>query len=181
VLGGFNQFVDEGVMRPTPMSRPAIGSDHRYQLFWHLKSFTWTYATTVLQRVWVETTRKFGQEDGARKALAMLPALTLMAWTLPAAALGMELRWLIAPPKQEFDRGGWDYFWQMVQRSGLLGVGQMMADMNDAESHGQLPLLAPLGPTVSQVIEFSQKDFGTAMGHAVPAYPIVNFAGRAFQ
>lgn len=174
VYGALNQFVDESVVRPTPMTRPLWGSDQRFAVLWHLKSFMWAYHEAIFRRVWQE-----GKDaKGLQRAL---PFLTLAAFTLPLAAAGMELRWLLAPPKVR-PEGGWDYFMETVQRAGLLGLYQMWADFDDAEDYGRLAILSAAGPTLGQLEEITTKDMDYWAPRAVPLRPVFqtldNFFGE---
>jgi len=164
VYGALNQFVDESVVRPTPMTRPIWGSDQRFAVLWHLKSFMWAFHQMIFLRAWQDT-------KDANGMMKVMPFMILAAFTLPLAALGMELRWLLAPPKQE-PEGGWEYFWEAVQRAGLLGLYQMWADFDDAEDFGRLAILSAAGPTVSQIEEVTTKDFDYWAPRALPLRPV---------
>jgi hypothetical protein len=173
IYGALNQFVDESVVRPTPMTRPVWGSDQRFAPLWHLKSFMWAYHEAIFRRVVQET-------KDARGLQRAMPMLTLAAFTLPLAALGMELRWLLAPPKVR-PEGGWDYFQETVQRAGLLGLYQVWADFDDAEDYGRLAILSAAGPSLGQLEEITTKDADYWAPRALPLRPVFqmlgNFAG----
>ena len=164
VLSALNQIVDESVVRPNKSHRPIWGNDQRYAVLWHMKSFMWGYHNTVLVRAWNEMKYR----DGLGKAL---PFLTLAAYTMPLAALGMEIRWQLAPPKYRSE-GGWDYFWEVIQRSGSLGVMQMLADANEAESFGKTSIVTALGPTFGQIDEIVRKNTDYDWSRALPLYPV---------
>jgi hypothetical protein len=178
VLGGINQFIDESIVHPTAANRPRFGNDRRYMVFFHLKSFIYGFQTQILQRAWEESKSKWGETEGLRRLYAAMPFLTLAAFTLPLAAAGMELRWLISPPKMG-EPEGWDYAWETVKRSGNLGLVQFLVDMYETEQHGKVSLIAPLGPTVGQLYDFGTQDLSSTLPRALPAYPILSWLGRA--
>lgn len=187
VLGGINQFIDESIVRPGAAIRPRLGNDQRFGLVWHLKSFMYGFQYMILDRVWNQAKQRWGEERGTRKMLAALPALMLAAWTLPFAALGMELRWLIAPPKKGAPEG-WDYAFEAIQRSGLLGMQQFVVDMHETEQHGKFSALALSGPTVSQLYDYATKDLinedgspSSTLVRSLPAYPLLGWAAGAMR
>jgi hypothetical protein len=72
-----------------------------------------------------------------------------------------------------------DYYWDVFQRTGNLGLGQLAVDMYETERHGKLSVIAPLGPTVSQLYDYASKGVDGLPGNlrrSVPAYPLV-FSG----
>jgi len=187
VLGGINQFIDESMVRPSAALRPRLLNDQRFAIFGHLKSFMYGFQYQVLDRTWTKMVQKWGEEEGMRKFTAALPALLLAAWTLPMAALGMEIRWLIAPPK-DGEPEGWDYAWETLQRSGDLGLAQMAVDMYETQDHGKPFTLSLMGPAVSQGYDLATKDLFNSDGSAsstlvksMPAYPLLQWLGAAFH
>lgn len=176
-LNAVHQFVDESVVQPSPALRPYVGNDQRLAIFFHLKGFIYGFQMQILQRAWNQAKTKWGEEQGAKKLAAAMPLLLLAGFTMPMAALGMELRWLLFPPKVR-PEGGFDYFFETAQRAGLPGLAQLMVDYNQAEDYGSMGTVALLGPTASQVEDFIQKDLGDFLPKAVPAYPI---AGRLWE
>jgi hypothetical protein len=184
VVGAMHQFVNESILKPSAATRPVVlGNDPKYTLIWHLKSFTWSYAYTVIPRIREEMVRKWGQEEGMRKFYAAMPVISLVVFSLPFAALGMELRWLIAPPKRgEPEFGGAEYMWQALQRTGALGLGQLLVDMNAAEQQGNPALVAVAGPTIYQLYSLERQGFNESwVNRAIPAYPVFNFGMSWFE
>lgn len=160
-----NRFIDESVLRPDATQRPPWASDPNYMIFSHLKSFMWSYQEIILRRVWAD----MKNQDSAAKMV--LPLLWLGMATLPIAALGYDIRRRISyggtPPKN-VDLEGWDYFWEVTQRSGALGIFQLYADADQAEEFGRFSIISLLGPTMSQFEEFLTKDVDYAALRAVP-------------
>ncbi len=164
VQAAINQFIDESIIRPDAAQRPAWASDPRYMLVWHLKSFMWGLHETVLRRVFSQA----GSKEGFARAV---PFIMLATALLPFAAAGYELRqqvkWLGNPPRGT-EKEGAEYFWEVVQRSGMLGVMQLYVDTNEAENFGRFAPLALLGPAAGQAEEFLTKDFGYFAVRATP-------------
>lgn len=160
-----NRFIDESVLRPDATQRPPWASDPNWMIFSHLKSFMWSYSEIILRRLWADMRN---QDTAAKMAL---PVLFLAMSTLPLAALGYELRRRIGyagtPPKN-VDLEGWDYFWEVLQRSGALGIFQLYADADQAEEFGRFSIISLMGPTMSQFEEFLTKDFGYSLPRAAP-------------
>ena len=180
VLSGLNQLVDEMVLIPDAATKPRWGNDARFGLIFHLKSFMYAFQLQVLDRAYNQSVARYGEEQGAAKFYAAAPYLALAAFTLPMAALAMELRWLIAPPKNGEPRG-LDYIWEVISRSGMLGLASILTDMIETESHGKLSIVAPLGPAVSQGYDLGTREWWTSEGvsspiaRSLPAYPILQF------
>lgn len=180
VQGALHQFIDEGILRPDAGSRPVLGNDQRFALFWHLKSFPWEFTHTVLMRHVEDMKKRWGEEEGLRKAAALMPMLTLAAFSILFAGLGMELRWLIAPPAKR-PEGGWDYAIEAIQRSGMTGYVQLLIDADTATEHHRFPLFALLGPSVSQLDELWTKGSEYDPVRALPAYAAVRGAASLVE
>ena len=166
VIYALHQFIDEAVIRPDATQRPPWASDANMIMFAHLKSFLWGYHETVLRRVW-----KLTKDSGSMSTIA-IPFLFLALATIPLAAVGYELRQMISnagePPRNEKEGG--DYFWELIQRSGMLGVLQLAADVDQAEDFGRFSFLALGGPTLSQFEDFVTKDFDEFAVRSVPVF-----------
>ena len=164
VISGLNTFVDESIVRPDATIRPVWGSDPNLMMFFHLKSFMWGYHEQILRRWWAET----GHKPGAMK---VMPALALFVTTIPLAAAGYEARrrisWWGEPPEHT-NKEGIEYFFELAQRSGYLGVWQLAADADQAEDFGKLSVLSIAGPTLDQFGDFLQKDFDYFLLRSIP-------------
>ena len=134
----------------------------------------------MLDRAYNQSVARWGAAQGAAKFYAIAPYLALAAFALPMAALAMELRWLISPPKDGEPRG-LDYVWETIKRSGVLGMASIAFDMIETEAHGKISLIAPAGPFAGQLYDLGTRDWWTEDGpssvltHALPAYPILGF------
>ena len=151
VLGAIHQFTDESVIYPNAAIRPRLGNDKRFAAVWFLKTFTWGFMMQMHQRVWNQAVRRWGEEEGARRAMAATPAIMLAAATIPIAAASMELRWFIAGNRMQPDMFEQDWWWEAIQRSGITGIAQLGFDANRAHEFGQTGIGALAGPTGSQI------------------------------
>jgi len=98
-------------------------------------------------------------------------AAGLVAATMPLAMLGYETRrrighWGQPPAYSELE--GFEYFYEMGQRSGYLGFFQLYADADQAEDFGRFSLLSVMGPTASMIEEFVTKDLDYFLPRMVP-------------
>lgn len=161
ISSALHQFIDESAIRPGAAIRPDWASDPHWAVFFHLKQFMWGYHEQILRRVWEQTKTN----EGLYKAV---PIMLLAAATLPLAAAGYELRrWLGGAPAYT-DKEGGDYFWELIQRSGGLGVMQLYVDADEAEEHGQFAPMAAMGPSVSWLNSFIVKDLDVALARSLP-------------
>ena len=167
------RFVDESVMRPDASQRPGWASDPRWMLFFHLKSFMYSFQETVLKRV-------IHQVKGKQGFHKLVPLLHL-SLLLPATALGLELRELIqyagsgmfgtpnrTPRTDRMD--SFEYMFELVQRTGVAGATQLALDLQAADQRNQFPLLGIIGPTASQA---AQLIFDPATQTIPKAIPVV--------
>jgi len=102
-------------------------------------------------------------------AQAIAPAIAMMLLT----AVGLELREIIQyagsnrkPPTDRMD--GWDYTWELFQRSGLTGVSQIGFDFQGADDRGITKAAGVLGPTMSQVGAFLSKPATQTIPKSIP-------------
>ncbi len=176
VLGALNQFVDEGIVRPTPLTKSTLLNDPRLKVFTMLKSFMYAFTQSILFRAYRQSRNRFKTEEGMRKFYAAAPFIMLGAWALPLAALGLELRWLLAGEPKSGRPEGLDYSWRLVERAGLPGLAQFLFDIHETEQHGKFGLVAPAGPFVGQgydLITGGWDGVPRNLKRAVPAYPLV--------
>lgn len=170
------RWVNGAILRPNAMQRPIVASDPHYQLFYHLKQFTYSFHKTILQRVAVE------YQHGN-----LTPAMALIATYVPMMVAADVLKELLVP--------GDDPAWMKaglggivrhgVERANLFGVPQMFADGvgSPLEPTGALHKAAGLfGPSASEVVDwallpFNSKDsFGKEVARSVPLSQIVSRA-----
>ena len=169
VLSALNTFIDEAIVRPDAAQRPGWASDRRFGLLFHLKSFMWGYHETLLRNIW----NNVQKQPTLMKKIQVggLSAAGLVAATMPLAMLGYETRrrigyWGTPPAHTELD--GFEYFYELGQRSGYLGFFQLYADADQAEDFGRFSLLSVMGPTASMIEEFVTKDMDYFLPRAVP-------------
>ena len=153
-----NSYVNQAVLRPTPSQRPAWGSDPRWMLFFHLKSFTYSFWETIVRGTYNEGKARYG-EAGIPAAVA--PGLIAVMTLLPLAAAGLFIRDLLGyglegHPKRGQDGISPEYMFELIQRTGLTGPAlQMAIDMEEAESRGKLAAIGIAGPTVSRIFDLA--------------------------
>jgi endonuclease YncB( thermonuclease family) len=162
VFAALSQFVDESSMRPSASIKPTWGNDQRVAVLFHLKTFVWNFQEVMLRRLW-------SQIKSEPKYRKLLPVISFAIPYMALAAVGYELRRMLfnlGEPTSE--KEGADYWFEVLQRSGGLGVMQLMVDMDEAQDRGRLSLLAVLGPTVSQFEEFLTKSPIDSIPRAIP-------------
>jgi hypothetical protein len=143
-----HKWVDEAVLRPGALHRPAWGSDARKQLLWYLMDYMWLFYEVTMQVT--------GKAMANRRGIArVLPLVALASIMLPLAALGYELRKLITQDMMA-DLIGSDYkpkeldelayLWEITQRSGFLGPAQKLVDYDEATNRNKSAVINALGP-----------------------------------
>ena len=176
VMAAVQQLVNQSVVYPDPTVRPRMGNDQRFALLFHLSGFMFGFAHRIVRRAWNQAKERYGETDGIQKMTAAFPMIMLGAFTLPMAAAGMELRWLIDPPRNQPERGGWDYLWEAVQRTGLLGLAEVAVRMDEAEEYGSFSVLTPFGPTVTSFEQLTKRGV-SGLEAWMPARPVIDFVG----
>jgi len=154
------RWVDGAILRPNAAIRPTMSSDPHYAVFYHLKQFMYAMHAVILKRVQVEI--KNGNND---------PLILLMAGYVPMMLAADSAKGLI----QEATGNGQPY-WQHdsiggvaahgVERAGLLGVGQLLAD---TVKYGPLGLL---GPAVEQAADLVTQPLGDSVADATMVGPL---------
>lgn len=154
------QFVNEAIMRPNASQRPILASHPAAMLIFHLKGYMYAMGEVVALRM----ARNFQLADtNYQMAAAIAPAIAMIALT----AIGLELRELMqyaftgrTPPSDRQD--GWDYTWNLVERSGLLAQGQLAVDGAKAD------LMFLAGPTIDQVADLVSDPADFSLAKATP-------------
>jgi len=160
------QFVDESIMRPNAAQRPIMASHPAAMLVYHLKGYLYAVHEVVLKRM------KYNVDEAqtpAQYAAALAPALAMMAMT----AIGLELRELIQyagsnrkPPTDQMD--GWEYTFELMQRSGLTGISQLAFDFTGADDRGMSHVAGIGGPALSQAAQVISKPHTQTIPKAIP-------------
>jgi hypothetical protein len=156
INAALNRFIDEAMIRPDPTIRPVWMSDPGYAVFAHLKGFMYGFHETFLRRV--------GRE--ARIHQNLLPLMTLGMLALPFAVVGYELRRKIAGGTTAPE--GFDYFKEVVERSGMPGAFQLVIDAEQSNDFGKPFGLGVAGPAVEQLYDLVTKDLETIIPKAIP-------------
>lgn len=156
------RFVDQGVLRPSASNRPTWMSDPRFVLVGHLKQFTFAMHNVVLKRAGKEL------RDGNPKPWATL----MMAMPTILAA---DMVKFMATGGGPASWGFADYMKHMVNRSGLLGLGDFGAQAMNGIDRGAMPGEQLMGPAFEHLMKVlrwvggdARTDFGDVVDRTVP-------------
>jgi hypothetical protein len=136
-----NRFVDEAVLRPNAANRPIWASDPHFAIFFHLKSFIYTFHNQILRRVYNEAVK--GNYVPAAMLMVYVPFMLVADLLRDIARFGFEgnprkARWSIM-----------DYTGTAIQRAGLPGLSTFMLDAQQDRQFGGFGFESFLGPTFS--------------------------------
>lgn len=172
---GLNRWIDESMIRPDATIRPVWMSDPGYAVFSHLKGFLYGFQATFLQRVFKDAYPNFKMALSDPKKVGLLvhqnilPLLMLGMLALPFAALGYELRRLIAHGgKPTTGPEGFAYFKELVERSGMPGAFQMVVDMEQADQYGKPFLVGVAGPSVEHLYDTLTRNLDFTISRSIP-------------
>lgn len=155
------RWVNSSVLRPNAAHRPTKGSDPHWAVLYQFKQFTYSFSKVILKRMAHEY--KMGNQSPVYQ-FAALAVPVIIASDIARAALthGGDL------PGYMQAYGPGDWAWHGVQRSGMLGYGQMGVDTAEEGVFGSL-----LGPSVDQVADaFSEDPYQTAV-EAAPLSTVI--------
>lgn len=138
VHSAINRWVEGAILSPNAAQRPAWGSDPHYSMFWHLKQFAYSFHETIMKRALNEA--KHGN---------VMP-LGVFAWYIPTMIAADVTKGLILGAGElpaymkGYDLGDW--MLHGVERSGVLGIGQVAID-------GAQDPTGLAGPAVEQITD----------------------------
>ena len=173
-------FADESIIRPNPGERPNFANHPYAAIVWMLKSYFYSFGTTVMGGMLREGKNRFS-EDGHFKNGALLAVLAA-GTMLPLAAIGLELRELTKYTLQSInpfqDASGRvfrsdymdspAYFRQLIDRSGIPGPWALLIQFVEAFKYG------PTEPFTSIVPIIDAFDDTVIDGDAMRPWPILN-------
>lgn len=137
-----NRWVDGAVLRPDAADKPMWMNDPHFALVAHLKQFVFSFHETIIKRVIHEAENRNYQPAMALAGyVPMMIAADMVKGVIQGG--GSEPEW-----KQDWTAA--DYIWSGVQRAGLLGTGQFLADMAGDAARGGSGVGALAGPTIDQ-------------------------------
>lgn len=168
------QFVDESIMSPNASQRPILASHPAAMLVYHLKGFIYAIHDTILKRL------KYNfdiADTPAQVMAAVAPAILMLALT----AFGLELRELITGDNRTGRMDGWEYTWETMERSGLLGLSQLAVDFESAGARGQSEFVALGGPAISQLADLISKPISQTIPKAIPIVSQLPWARDALR
>ncbi len=138
VHSAINRWVEGAILSPNAAQRPAWGSDPHFSLFWHLKQFAYSFHETIMKRALNEA--KHGN---------VMP-LGVFAWYIPTMIAADVTKGLMLGAGElpaymkGYDLGDW--MLHGVERSGVLGIGQVAID-------GVQDPTGLAGPAVEQITD----------------------------
>lgn len=147
VRAALNRWVDGAILRPTAATRPTWASDPKWMLVFHLQGFMYSFYDTHIKRAFHE-----GRYENNWK-----PAVAMMLF-VPVMLVSEAFRDLFQhlggedPVKRGWDM--WDHTGYAVERSGVLGLAERIADADQNLQYGQFPWESSLGPTAEWGIDF---------------------------
>ncbi len=183
IADGIREFADESIIRPDPGQRPNWANSPYFQVVFSLKSFFYSYGTTVLGGIGREMKNRYA-EDGHANGAAMLLLLTA-GFMLPLAMVGLEsrewLKYLGQALLPGVDAGGdvfmsdhmstGEYIPEIVDRAGLLGPWTIVKSMYDGfVDRGD-------NPFVSQIPFVDMLDQTLFEGNIYRGIPVLNNLG----
>lgn len=169
-------FVDSAMVRPNATQRPVWGSDPRWMLVWHLKSFMYSYGKVILGGLGREMRARWQESSGTKFDKlwdASIPAMVYAAPVLLTSALALSLRqqvqyemWGDDAPTDNMDWG--QYLFEISKRGGVLGPLEMGYSFVDATTSNRSGIVQLLGPTASQLETILSFDPERIMARSVP-------------
>lgn len=169
-------FVDSAMVRPNATQRPVWGSDPRWMLVWHLKSFMYSYGKVILGGLGREMRARWKESSGTKFDKlwdASIPAMVYAAPVLVTSALALALRqqvqyemWGDDSPTDNMDWG--QYLFEISKRGGVLGPLEMGYSFVDATTSNRSGIVQLLGPTASQLETILSFDAERIMARSVP-------------
>lgn len=138
VHSAINRWVEGAILSPNAAQRPAWGSDPHYSMFWHLEQFAYSFHETIMKRALNEA--KHGN---------VMP-LGVFAWYIPTMIAADVTKGLMLGAGElpaymkGYDLGDW--MLHGVERSGVLGIGQVAID-------GVQDPTGLAGPAVEQITD----------------------------
>lgn len=193
IFDAIAKFSDSAISTPDASQRPVWGSDPRWMLVWHFKSFMYSYYHTLIRPTFAEAATRYREAGGnaaQRSASAALPVMLLAIPVLALAASGLWLRQLLqyrafgqeAPASA---MGAGEYLREIIKRGGLMGPWEMGYTVADSGLEGKSGLLQLLGPTVGHLDTILSFDAGRIAGRSVPVFSQVpamrEWAGSFFN
>ena len=158
IHAALNRWTLGAVLTPNAAQRPAWSSDPHYSLFFHLKQFSYSFHQTILKRAVKEMNygnmgpiAAFAGYIPVMLASDLMKGLIVGGGELPAHMKGMDLG---------------DHLMQAINRTGVLGIGQIGVDA----SHD---MFSVLGPGVEQLVDGITEPIADTTLRAMPLNPLV--------
>jgi hypothetical protein len=140
-----HQWVDGAVLRPDNADRPIWFNDPHFMLLSHLKSFTYSFHHTIIDRMVHEA--KHGNYQPMAVMASYVPVMIAADFAKGLIQGGGQ------QPDWKKDWGPAEYGWSGLERSGAFGVGQFGIDVAGDIARGHSGIGALTGPTFDQLGE----------------------------
>ncbi len=151
-------FADESIIRPNPGERPNFANHPYAAIIWMLKSYFYSFGTTVLGGMGREFKNRYA-EDGHFKNGALLAVLA-GSTLLPLAMIGLELReltkYVLQAVSPFHDASGRvfrsdymdsaEYAVDITDRAGLFGPWSLLIQMIESFQYGATEPIAAVVP-----------------------------------
>lgn len=141
VRAALNQFVDESILRPSNAERPIWANDPKFLLAFHLKQWMYSFNAIILRRVVSESI------EGN-----FAPMLRLGSY-IPLTMAAIALKDLLRGDDGDEPKEWTEQVSQAIERSGILGFGQVFLDVWGDEGYGKATGSSLLDPTSSSLID----------------------------
>lgn len=193
IFDAISKFSDSAISTPDATQRPVWGSDPRWMLVWHFKSFMFSYYKTIMKPTFNEAVTRYKESGGgaaARAAEAAVPLLLMAIPVMGLSAAGLWLRQLLqyrmfGQDAPTAEMGAAEYTKEVIKRGGLLGPWEMGYTMTNSGLQGKSGLVQLLGPTVGHLDTILSFDAGRIAGRSVPVFSQVpamrEWAGSFFN
>ena len=164
-------WIEEATLRPGPDTRPARFSDPRFAMLWYLKDFQWAmYARTgsyVMQQSKLQPSVARKMLPWVAAAIPMMvagmigsAAKDLITNIGPAAVMGVK-------PTDRY-KSAWDVTWSAMQRSGIMGPSEMLAQTAFNLDRRGISWLGMAGPVATTLQDMATRGTGRVMQEKIP-------------
>ncbi len=169
VHAALHKFVNESIMRPDATQRPNWANDPRFALLWHLKSFFWSFWSTLMEPTFKSafTQAKKGNYGESAAQLAFTGLLLL-----PLAALGWELKQVIQYSLFGVDQPsdsltGMEYTFELLARADVFGPAQLAVDTLANEDSGRA-VARLAGPAADHLFTLLNAEWDKKLYRSIP-------------
>lgn len=152
VQSAISRFVDTAVLTPSRAERPNLFNDPRAGLFWHLKSFAYTFMANTVKGSWNETKHRLKEGGAKDAALFLLPVVgVFLGLAMVVNELREEIQYRLGGGYRPSDHMDTDEYLMhlLMNRIGLGAVTGMYANALDNQYNNTLGIFA-LSPVLGK-------------------------------